>query len=288
MSTMASDARLDWEVDLVGIDYATRQAIIGLTLSARALLPERVWVWAYYFNPNFGPESSWSDEPKEVVGPFDIGNRVQFAVGMDCTWCTNPLLPPSGYFARVNVSAEDARVPTSRRRYDPEGRPVPVTGTRLRDTISDVADRVRPAAVSFEGIRSVDELEMSGLIRSYAFERGEVRRLAGGELNYEYRSSSRPGLLLEISFRDGAFTSTALLFEVGRGLDSSDYELISKLFSTVRPGAQVGDDVLEYIRVTVRDDLTRELPAPPYAFSDLLVEANTPLGAPIVSLKRPT
>lgn len=357
---MGDETKVEWEADLVGIDYTTRQTIVGLTLTARESLVERVWVWAYFLNPNFSPKGSWSDEPMEVMGPFDPGHPTAITVGMHCGWCTDPDLPPSGYFARVSVSpvsAEDARIPASRRRYGLDGaipvvvadtgvrssgmirhpeldsyapalgktafekatghelgrvedvgyrnlptgerekiylvlyrggiRPVPIAGTRLSETSSEVANRVTPAAAAVSGIWSAEELEASPFIRSRAFRRVEVRRLAEGELCYTYRSSARPGLLLEISFGDAAMAAAAVMFEGGRVLDSSDYALISELFTTLRPGAPVGDDVLDYVRVTVGDDLTQVLPAPPYAFCDLLVEANTPLGAPIVSLKRP-
>lgn len=35
---------VEWETHLVGIDFATRQTIVGLVLTARASIVRRVWV----------------------------------------------------------------------------------------------------------------------------------------------------------------------------------------------------------------------------------------------------
>lgn len=353
------DDDLEWEEDLAGLDYGTRETIVGLTVTARGPLLERVWVWAYFVNPNLSPKESWSDAPAEVPGTFDPGRPTAITASTPCSRCTNPDIPPSGYSARVRVSAvsaEDARTPPRYRSSEPDGaipvvvadagmmsagivrhpeldshatalgktaiekttgrelgrvedvgyrdrstgereevysvlyrggiRLVPVADTRISETDSGVSSRVEPAENSVAGLRSAEDLEASPFIRSRAFERVEVRRIAEGEICYLYRSSTRPGLLPEISISDGSIASAALLFDRERLLDTSDYAMLSELFTTPRPGAPVGDDVLDYIRVTVGDDLTRVPNAPPCAFCDIFLAANTPLGSPIVSLTR--
>lgn len=355
---MSKTPTLAWYVELAGIDYTTRRTVLGLTLSSEEPFPDRVWVWAYFVNPNFSPDGSFSDRPVEVEGPFERGSPAPVTVAADCHWCTNPDLPPSGYFARVNVSAvsaEDARIPVSHRRYDVEGatpvvvadagaptpgmvrhpellsyapalrktafdkasgrelgrvedvayderesgnralvylvlyrggiRRCPVKGTRLSEEPSRVADRVLPAAGRFEGLGSVEELERSRVVASRGFRRVGARRLADGELNYEYRSAERPGVLLEVSFKDSAVTAAGLLFGVRAELDAGDLELVSELLEVLRPGVDVGTDVLEYVRVAAGDELVREQPAPPYGFCDMLVQANTAEGLPIVSAR---
>jgi hypothetical protein len=60
---MPNDSHLSWDIHLAGIDHSTIQTILGLTLTATEPLPDKVWVWAYYVNPNFASSS----KPRPVV-----------------------------------------------------------------------------------------------------------------------------------------------------------------------------------------------------------------------------
>lgn len=158
---------------------------------------------------------------------------------------------------------------------------------RIHDSPSRVAARAVPAAPSTAAVGSAAAFEATKFFETWGLRRVDVRALADGGLNYSYHLARMPGALLEISFLDGRMSALGLHFADDVRLGEREYAVITALFSSIRPGCLVGEDVLEYIRVSIVDDLTNSLPAPPYVFCDLLVRACTPLGRPIVSLEAP-
>jgi hypothetical protein len=87
--------------------------------------PDKVWVWAYFFAPTSEyADGSWSDSPIEIDNPFASGDTTIITAAGHFHWWDNSYTPKSGYYARVNVSAqsgEAAKVPSAQRNRNSAG-----------------------------------------------------------------------------------------------------------------------------------------------------------------------
>lgn len=122
----AVPTEVEFEPRSISLDYGAREMIIRGTLrkAEGAPAPEKVWVWAYFTNPNIDTRGSWSDSPLEVRPRFGKDGTARITARGHFHWANNPDLPRSGYYARVSVSSisEDAaRVPASSRDYSTSG-----------------------------------------------------------------------------------------------------------------------------------------------------------------------
>lgn len=114
-TTEATDG-LTYKASLVSVDFAAKRAYTTLVLEREPSqsVPERVWVWTYFFVPDDAALASWSSEPVEIEKPFAGGkSRVTVTAESACDWCDAAGVRKDGLYARVkvsNVSKESARV----------------------------------------------------------------------------------------------------------------------------------------------------------------------------------
>lgn len=103
-ASSSSAPQVTFEPESVTLNYRTRQMeITGTLRNASPTRPERVWVWAYFFNPSFS-DGSWSDQAIEIENPFRSGDTARITARGHFHWWNNSYTPTSGYFARTSVS----------------------------------------------------------------------------------------------------------------------------------------------------------------------------------------
>lgn len=119
-TSSGASPNVSFDVSSVALNYQTRQMEIRGTLRNNgSSKPDKVWVWAYFFAPaSEYADGSWSDSPIEIDNPFASGDTATITAAGHFHWWDNPYTPKSGYYARVNVSAqssEAAKVPSAQR-----------------------------------------------------------------------------------------------------------------------------------------------------------------------------
>lgn len=125
-SGAATSSNVSFDVSSVTLNYQTRQMEIRGTLRNNGnSKPDKVWVWAYFFAPaSEYADGSWSDSPIEIDNPFASGDAATITAAGHFHWWDNSYTPKSGYYARVNVSAqsgEAAKVPSAQRNRNSAG-----------------------------------------------------------------------------------------------------------------------------------------------------------------------
>ncbi len=93
--------------DRVTLDYATGEMVIRTRMSAPpGERPARVWVWAFFVNPDEAIGGSRSDQPIEVAVDFKGSDTLTVEARGPFHWSTRDDIPRGPrVFARVFVSA---------------------------------------------------------------------------------------------------------------------------------------------------------------------------------------
>jgi hypothetical protein len=100
---------VSYKVQLVSLDFISRQSYTTLTLKRDASrpAPKMVWVATSFYSLEL-PSQIWASAPIEIPAPFASGDEVSLTVKAECPWCSDASTPRAGYYARVQVSTESS------------------------------------------------------------------------------------------------------------------------------------------------------------------------------------